>query len=139
MRKAFKVATVFTGAAAAATATTVIPAHPAEAVIKDCVTHPNTSVHLYWSPSENHGPTCVGNYQYYNNFRQANGAYIHYVSLCAGNNDGWFDSFDSVGPSYYTHDYGTYAYGVENLGLYDTNALAVSNQSWHGTSQCSYY
>jgi hypothetical protein len=140
MRKAFKVATVFTGTAAAVTGfTTVGPTLPAYADVQDCPTHPNTSVHLYWSAGEKHGPTCVGNYQYFSGFNQDNGERIRYVSLCAGNNDGWFDSYDPVGPTYYVHDYGRHAYGVEDLGLVDQDALAISNQSWDGGSECSYY
>lgn len=89
MRKAFKVATVFTGAAACAAAFT--PAAMAATVRPD-TSHRNcagggqltTSMVFVWPSAAHHGPTCVGG---------ANGTgWTHlgtdYISFCAGNNSG---------------------------------------------------
>jgi hypothetical protein len=71
MRKAFRVATVFTGAATCAA--TFTPAATATAgttamineikphtTVKNCTTSITRSAVFYWSPNEHHGPTCVG-------------------------------------------------------------------------------
>jgi hypothetical protein len=136
MRKAFKVATVFTGGVACAAAFT--PALAANAAtnaetgtgttqapldVIDCPTHPNTSVHLYWSPGENHPPTCVGNHQVYTGF-----GHVHYISLCAGNNSGVFSSvYDRV-----VYRPGGY------YGLGNGTAEKIDNIAWSGNAECSY-
>ncbi len=138
MRKAFRAATVFTGAAVGATL--LAPALAANAATTDATTEPptglvpdvlancprgsNTSVHLYWSPGERHGPTCVGNVEYYTAF----GPNVTYVSLCAGNNSGVFSS--SNGFFVYHHGY--------HLGLHNGHAQKIDNETWSGNSKCAY-
>ena len=63
MRRAFTVASVFTGAvtcAAAFTPTaTTATAGETHAIVQECG-GATTSMVLYWTPSEHHGPTCIG-------------------------------------------------------------------------------
>jgi hypothetical protein len=90
MRKAFKVATVFTGVAACAAVFTPA-AEAATTTIKpatshrDCGAGGTTSMMLWFQPSAHHGPLCVGG---------ANGKGWNHIGLdttaawCAGNNSG---------------------------------------------------
>jgi hypothetical protein len=93
MRKAFKVATVFTGTAAFAAGfapAAVAATGRAAASHWNCAIGPRTKATVFWWPSsKNHGPTCVGD-------ANQNGAPAHlgtfYQSYCPGNNKGWFDT-----------------------------------------------
>jgi hypothetical protein len=93
MRTAFKVATVFTGAAAcaaafapAAGAATTAKTQLMEpgAFHKNCTGGSTRSVHFYYPMAADHGPTCVG---------EAGSTSLggtHYSSVCTGNNNGFF-------------------------------------------------
>jgi hypothetical protein len=91
MRKAFRVATAFTGAAACAAAFT--PAAAAAATTaktqvgpdtfhRNCPHYSTTSVHLYWPASKDHGPTCVGQ------LGESTLSGTYFRSVCTGNNSG---------------------------------------------------
>ena len=99
MRKAFKVATAFTGAAACAAAftpaaeavtapapkTQVVP----DVVVKNCaIGGPTTSMVFTWSTAAHHGPTCVGSAGV-----PGTKTLNHFFSaVCTGNNIGWLSS-----------------------------------------------
>jgi hypothetical protein len=99
MRKAFRVATAFTGAAACAAAFTPAAATAAattaktqigpDAFHRDCPDYSTTSVHLYWPASKDHGPTCVGQ------LGTTSLASNYFSGVCTGNNSG--DMVTSVG------------------------------------------
>ena len=86
MRKSFRVATVFTGAAAA---TVVAPIATATAAVKPAINHQtcNSStkpwVHLYYTAAEKHPPVCFGNNGFYSILSGT-----RFVSVCPGNNIG---------------------------------------------------
>jgi hypothetical protein len=93
MRKSFRVATVFTGVAACATAlgpaAEAAPAAPAGRITgsivgKNCTSSLGNWVHLYYSQKEKHPtPACFGN----NGWYSLNPAKRFYY-ICAGNNSG---------------------------------------------------
>jgi hypothetical protein len=95
--------------------------------IINCPAAPNTSVHLYWTPSEHHGPTCVGNHQYY----VFGAPRPKYASLCAGNNYG----FEEDARGFHSYDAGNH------FGLYGYSANLISNQGWRSSvhATCSFY
>jgi len=146
MRRAFRVATAFTGAVACAAVftpgTTAMAGTTSKARqmrpddIIDCPTGYNTSVHLYWNTSEGHGPTCVGNYQ--TTYWQPDSA-PRYKTLCPGNNSGVFYSVKSVG-HLYTWGYGaSRSRGSHAFDLHGNIASAIINSYWQGTSpKCDY-
>jgi hypothetical protein len=143
MRRAFKVATAFTGAAAFATAFT--PALQADAAVArpmgdviDCPGTANTSVHLYYASDEHHGPLCVGGFEDYTNFGTA-----HYVQLCAGNNFGSFTSVSHAGAWFYGISLNVIGghgnYNHESFTLHNGRAEKISNQGWHSShTKCNY-
>ncbi len=105
MKKSFRVATMFTGIAAAsaltptATAMAATPGTTDQATPKISVEHCNSSnrpwVHLYYTAAENHGPACFGN----------NGTYnitsgTRFVEACTGNNYGYL-RFSGGAPYYF--------------------------------------
>lgn len=104
MRRAFRVAAVFAGAAAgaaafapAAGAATAVPDRPADIVFNNCTTGESHFVHLYFPPSKEHGPQCAG----YNGYRYFGGT--EYSRFCAGNNYGWINivgTYFSFSPGY---------------------------------------
>jgi hypothetical protein len=109
MRKAFKVATVFTGAAAcagafapAAGAATTVRAQQAEPATShwNCAIGPRTKAAVFvWPSDTHHGPTCVGDA---NENNQATSLGTYYNSYCPGNNYGYV--FTSLaGVSYRLH------------------------------------
>lgn len=135
MRKAFKVATVFTGAAACATvftpatamATTTRP-EQINGIIRNCPAGYNTSVHLYWFASEHHGPTCVGGSIQY----AFPSPRPRYYSLCPGNNSGFFNSAAEGS----TYSYGHQFHVSRAFPLVGGAALSIDNFGWSGTHQC---
>jgi hypothetical protein len=115
MRTAFKVATVFTGAAAcaaaftpAATAATVTTlktneVHP-DTVKRDCAIGPTTtSMVFWWEPLSAHGPVCVGSAD--NPAKNVNlgGQYFSYI--CTGNNYGWLSDGNGSHVKFRQSDY----------------------------------
>jgi hypothetical protein len=101
MRRAFKVATVFTGVAAcgtfltagvqAATATTA-KAEPATGH-GDCAIGPRTtSMVFHWFSTSNHGPTCAGSGGVPGSTKLDHS----FASICTGNNKGWMSTGNGV-------------------------------------------
>jgi hypothetical protein len=91
MRKAFTVATVFTGAAtcaAAFTPTTAAATDEAHVTVRDCSGATTTSMVLYWVPSERHGPTCIGGYG--GPYSVSLSGSILFTGYCTGGNSGTF-------------------------------------------------
>jgi hypothetical protein len=86
MKRTFRVATVFTGVAAA---TAIAPTATAMAAVKPAITHEtcNSStkpwVHLYYTAAENHAPVCFGN----NGFYSIKSG-TRFLGVCPGNNIG---------------------------------------------------
>lgn len=117
MRKSFRVATVFTGAAACAAAFTPAAALAATATTMaktqqmgpdtfhiNCpggkTGAPTTSMHFYYAPSADHGPTCVGQ------LGHTSLGDTFYWSYCAGNNSGHLSTPNVVDIHFYrSHDY----------------------------------
>jgi hypothetical protein len=104
MKKSFRVATMFTGIAAASALTPAATAVAATLGTTDQVTpkitveHCNSNtrpwVHLYYTAAENHGPACFG----------GNGTYnitsgTRFVDACTGNNYGYLRF--SGGPAFH--------------------------------------
>ena len=100
MKRSFRVASVFTGAAAATAAfapaamaapttteaptTTTAVTPQTVPTVKNCVASTENWVHLYYTPTEKHGPACFGGYGTY---AIKSGRYFQ--SVCAGNNYGY--------------------------------------------------
>jgi hypothetical protein len=143
MRRAFKVATAFTGAAAcvavltpgvtAAAATTSKSRQMKPADLINCPAGWNTSVHLYWPSTAHHGPTCVGNHQFkaWPAISKAPSG-PRYHKLCSGNNNG---SYRSSGSRYY-YGYKNGRFGMFSLG--GGKAWWISNKSWNGHASCPF-
>jgi hypothetical protein len=100
MKKSFRVGTVLTGAAAcaaafgptAAAATTATAAKPVPSNVteEDCTAADSHWVHMYWLPSADHGPTCLG----YKGTKEVSHSFD---GFCAGNNHGWLSYISSDG------------------------------------------
>jgi len=123
MRKAFKVATAFTGAAAAATVFTPAAAMAATALPDygpvNCTGGAyTTSVHLNWLGSEHHGPTCFrGDAVAYSGFGTPPTA-PKYGSVCPGSYIGHFGSVSrNGGPA----GYFSFGSGVGPTRTFPTN------------------
>jgi hypothetical protein len=91
MRRAFRVAATFAGAAAgaaafapAAAAATVVPDRPDTIVFNNCKAGESHFVHLYFPASRHHGPQCLG-------YDGSHAWYPDevYQKYCAGNNFGY--------------------------------------------------
>jgi len=129
MRKAFKVATVFTGAAACAAA--FAPAAEAATtartqLIEPATSHRNcaggttTSTVLFRPTSADHGPTCVGGANNYDSPTYLGGTYFTY--FCAGNN---------YGSIFYTPTKPTRYYGPgSGIGTLDHGVSSVNIYAW---------
>ncbi len=104
MKKTFRVATAFTGAAACtaafvppAAATPGATAQEAQPniVVKHCDSTTKQWVHLYYTPAEKHGPACFG-------FTGLHfiGRNTAFSKICTGNNHGYIRyAFSAAGPS----------------------------------------
>lgn len=99
MRKAFKVAMVFTGAATCAAAfTPAAEAAPAttvriqpDVVLKNCTIGPRTTSMVFtWFASQHHGPTCIGSGGKPGTVT-VNHSFAH---GCTGDNFGWTSNGD---------------------------------------------
>jgi hypothetical protein len=138
MRKAFKVATVFTGAAActalfapgaeAATATAAKPQLIVpDTTHKNCAIGPRTtSTVFYWPAAKNHGPTCVGGGGNYGISTSLGGNV--FTSYCPGNNFGIFTTTDGGIRSY--------SPGTEKIHL-GVGVKEVSISFWEGGDKCA--
>ena len=133
MRKAFKVATVFTGAAAcaaafapaagAATAARTQPAEPATSH-HNCGGGRTTSTVFWWPSAAHHGPTCVGGY---NNYHSVTFLDTYYSGYCPGDNYGWFN-----GRIYH------YSPSKHKFSLHHVYVSDVSITGWsHAANTCS--
>ena len=108
MKRSFRVATVFTGAAAAMSLTPAVnalamPGNLAQVpkgqevtpniTVENCNSGTRQWIHLYYTAAENHGPTCLGH----------PGTYVvpnHntvFQSFCAGNNFGVISGLNPSG------------------------------------------
>jgi hypothetical protein len=143
MRKAFKVATVFTGAAACAAA--FMPAAEAaptataktqqigpDIIVKDCDAGQTTSVHFYWPSAAHHGPTCLG---------ESGTSTLHgasFTGACTGNNWGWF-SFSVPGVRSLTkiHFGQTEVFSFANDFGGDAKVYKVHISGWSGGWTCA--
>jgi hypothetical protein len=136
MKTAFKVATVFTGAAACAAVFT--PAAMAATTAKtqlievdtghhNCAVGPRTtSTVFWWLSTAHHGPTCVGGEPDYRVGTNLGGTY--FASVCPGNN---------YGTIYYTDGlYSGYS-PSEQRGPVDGYVKSVNIWSWSGGDTCS--
>lgn len=136
MRKAFKVATVFTGTAALAA--TLAPAAEAATTAKtqqvelatshwNCTIGPRTTATVFfWPASKHHGPTCFGDA---NRNHQAVVVDNSYSSYCPGNNWGKFHAF--FGGSFIIHP------GQTKHALNDNFVSWVSISNFSGTDTCA--
>jgi hypothetical protein len=146
MRKAFKVATVFTGAAAcaAACATALAPAAGAVTTMRaqqavpatskrNCAIGPRTtSLVLWWPAAAHHGPTCVGGA----NSPSKNAILgVTYTKYCPGNNFGdiFTNNPNIPNPSI------PFAPGQTtiNFKASHNHVASVTISRWHGASKCS--
>ena len=118
MRRAFKVATAFTGAAAcaamfapgaeAAAATTAKTQIVPNTTHKNCTIGPTTtSMVFWWFPSSKHGPTCAGSAGH-----PGSTTLNHSFSkICTGDNYGWMYTGSGIhwpfsqGSFYPTYDF----------------------------------
>jgi hypothetical protein len=121
MRKSFKVATVFTGAAAAAAV--FAPAAgaataTADAVRYNCPIGPRTAATvLYWPTSKHHGPTCVSSI----GLISVGDTYFSY--FCAGNYFGVINFPDRVSRYYKPGEgYGTLKDKVTSVNITGWNS-----------------
>ena len=135
MRKSFRVATVFTGAAAcaagftpaalAATATTTAKTQQMEpdTFHRNCPGGYNgpstTSMHFYYPSSKDHGPTCVGQ------LGSTSLAGTFYEAACTGNNSGY----------YYTPA-GRYPFDRSEVFSLSTDVFNVSILEFGGGYKC---
>lgn len=136
MRRAFKVATIFTGTAAcaagfapAAVAATTAKAQQAEPATShwNCVVGPRTTATVFWWPtSAHHGPTCVGGA---NKNGMATPLNVQYSSYCPGNNYGWFQAF--FGGRFAIHP------GETKHALNDNYVSSAYISRWSGTDTCA--
>jgi hypothetical protein len=143
MRTAFKVATVFTGAAACAAAFTpaaeAAPTATATTTARTQLVTPDTSHHncaigpatksavFYWPASKHHGPTCVGGYPDYHKRTSLGGT--DFSKMCAGDNYGIFFAVGISSPFGFTP--GTH---MSILG-FQISEVSISN--WRGGDTCA--
>jgi hypothetical protein len=103
MKTKLRMATVFTGAAACAAAFTPTAAAATTATAPkllpgnieevDCTAADSHWVHLYWLPSSDHGPTCLG-------YKGTKLVDHWFASFCSGNNYGWISYLSYYGGHY---------------------------------------
>lgn len=136
MRKALKVATVFTGTAACAAA--FAPAAGAATMAKtqqmelatshwNCAIGPRTTATVFWWPSTaHHGPTCVGGA---NKNGRTTSLNTSYSSYCPGNNVGWFQAL--YGGRFKIHP------GETKHALNDNYVFSAYISRWSGTDTCA--
>jgi hypothetical protein len=136
MRKAFTVATVFTGAAACAAAFT--PAAEAAPTARTQVIAPDTAHHnctvgpattsavFYWPASKHHGPTCVGGSPDVHQRTSLGGT--EFSKLCTGNNSGYYFVKTLSSPMGFTRGH--------TMDLFGFYVSQVSISQWHGGDTC---
>jgi hypothetical protein len=148
MRKAFRVTTAFTGAAACAAVFTpgaMAVAAPAQrapqakpAGLTDCPDNNDESLHLYWTASERHGPTCVtGVGQFWFNKVEGDPGPL-YSGLCTGNKDGEY-VYDNAFTNEYTNSpYGLHLWKTSKYIPVYGDGVSITNVSSDGTAQCGF-
>jgi hypothetical protein len=148
MRKAFKVATVFTGTAAcaamfvpaaeAATAANAQQAEPATSHHNCAVGPRTTSTVLMWPSAAHHGPTCVGGEVDYRVFTRLG---THYSKICGGNNSGWITGPGFASPSFHgataIHDAMKFTKGTGTFNLYDAYISSANISTYGGPQTCA--
>jgi len=132
MRRAFKVATVFTGAAACAAAFT--PATMAGAAttgqmkpdtsVRECYKSPTTSAALWYRASAHHGPICFGGA---NHAGPVYLSYAYFTRFCAGNNSG----------SYYRDGTGPVSFSRGNMKTVNAGVGSLTISKWYGSDHCT--
>jgi hypothetical protein len=151
MKSKLRMATVFTGAAAcaaafgptaaaattAATAGKPLPANTEVTAGKllpsidevDCNASEVHWFHLYWLPSADHGPTCLG-------YKGTKTVDHSFEGWCPGTNWGWFTAVSYYGTEYtsYFSPFFGYIPGPYSLPFY---VLDVHISSWSGNAVCS--
>jgi hypothetical protein len=147
MRKAFKVATVFTGTAAcaallapaaeAATGANAQQAEPATSV-RNCTIGPKThSMVFWWLSTAHHGPTCVGGANSVNVTKHLG---VRYKDFCGGTNYGRiftspFLAWEVSGKFYTGYIPVHPGTGLYNLHSYSMEAVNISR--WSGNDYCA--
>jgi hypothetical protein len=136
MRRAFRVATVFTGTAAcaagfapAAMAAKTAKTEQAEPATShwNCAVGPRTKATVFWWPStKGHGPTCVGGA---NGERQWSTLGTEYSSYCPGDNWGYFHAL--YGGSYRIHP------GETKHALNNDYVSSVYISRYSGSDKCA--
>jgi hypothetical protein len=143
MRRAFKVATVFTGAAAAAaaftpaamaaTATGAQRMEPATSSPRNCNQNllSTTSMVFTWLPSAHHGQTCIGDGD---TRRRGIGTSpsANYGNYCAGNNSGYL-YYSGLRKKTFTPGHP----GRATSGLGGAFVSFVSITGFHGSDKCA--
>jgi hypothetical protein len=158
MKRSFRVATAFTGTAAAvaafapaAAAATTATAKAQEVKIQEakiqeikpdigvtnCPSSPIwlTSFHFYYPPSGHHGPTCVG---------EAGTAtlFVKYQAWCAGNNRGYFNGYSAGGFGWrVTFGPGSRVYNFSSEGFKEPGPFEVTSihiSGWSGSAKCAW-
>jgi hypothetical protein len=138
------VGTVLTGAAACAaafgptaaaattaTAATPVPAAkpvPSNTTEEDCTAADAHWVHMYWLPSADHGPTCLG-------YTGTEVVSHSFSAFCAGNNYGWL-SYISSGGELITHQAfssKTFILAAEDADIY---VFSVHISGYGGSEPC---
>jgi hypothetical protein len=134
MRKAFRVTTVFTGAAVCAatfmpgTEAAAAPTSKARQLEPDtfhmnCPANPTTSAHFYWPAKSHHGPTCVGE-----KYPPATSLNHVFSAFCAGNNYG-----------YYIADGWTVGFSYGSVKTLNASYIGKAwINGWYGHSTCGW-
>jgi hypothetical protein len=145
MRRSFKVATVFTGAAALAggygpaalAATTQATAVHPDVTFQECGANDDgvsNWVHLYY-PADDHPAECIGGAT----SNHAVSATI--ASFCPGNNNGWFDaSVDGnplSSPIYFYAGSGRHSTAWWTGGYPEVHVYKITIKNWAGEAKCT--
>jgi hypothetical protein len=137
VRRAFRVAATFAGAAAgaaafapAAGAATAVPNTTAAPVFNNCPAGTSHYVHLYFSPSKHHGPQCLGynGTHYFPNSKSPTG--VLYSAFCPGNNNGYIFWWD---PASGYQNYHFIAGGNGLRGYLDVSEVYISGHTGNAT------
>ena len=132
MRRAFKVATIFTGAAACAAVFT--PATTAGAATtgqmkpdtsdRNCYKNDTTSAAFYYPASKDHGPLCFGGANSVPALDSISPTV--FAKFCAGNNSG-----------YYVRTFSSPTFSRGNRRTLNTKIFAVHIGHYQGSDYCS--
>jgi hypothetical protein len=144
MRRSFKVATVFTGAAALAggygptalAATTQATAVRPDLTVQDCGANDDgvsTWVHLYY-PADDHPAVCIGGSTSYHPVSAT------IASFCPGNNNGSFEaSVDGnvLSTVYFYANSGRHTAAWWTGGYPEVHIFRITIKNWTGEAKCT--